>query len=301
VGDASGSQHVIAWEDQEAVVAGVGGGLRLYEADGRQVLDGYRADEMCPDGRGQVLVPWPDRLRDGRYRFGGRLHQLPLSEPETRSAVHGLVRWSSFWEARRGPASVTMAHRLHPQPGYPFLLDVQVAYGLSDEGLRADLLVENRGREPAPVGAGQRACLLPLEGTMLEVPASRRLQLDPRGAPAGRIGLHGDVEDFRTARALGSERVDVVFAELGRDGSGVCSVRLRGQRGALRVWMDREFRYVSISGGGAGCALAVTPMTCPPNALVSGDDVAILEPGQGLRATWGIEVEPNVARDAGGR
>jgi aldose 1-epimerase len=294
VADASGSQHVIAWEDQEAVVAGVGGGPRLYEADGRQVLDGYRADEMCPDARGQLLVPWPGSLDGGRYRFGGRQHQLPLSDPEAGAARDGLLRWSGFAAADRGPSWVTMAHRLHPRPGYPFLLDVLATYGLSDGGLRADLRVENRGGGPAPVGAGQRACLLRLEGTELEVPAGSRLAVDARGLPTGREALAGDDLDYRSPRALGPDRFEAVYADLGRDQAGVCSVRLRGRRGALRVWMDRGFRYVAISAGGPGCALAVTPMTCPPNALASGEDLAILEPGQRLQAAWGIEVQPIV-------
>jgi aldose 1-epimerase len=30
---------------------------------------------MCSSGRGQVLIPWPNRLEDGSYEFDGRRHQ----------------------------------------------------------------------------------------------------------------------------------------------------------------------------------------------------------------------------------
>ncbi len=88
----SGEQIEIAAGDQQAVVVEVGGGLRSYSAGGRQLVDGYRADEMSSSARGQVLIPWPNRLQDGRYEFDGRRHQLPLNEPEQRNAIHGLVR-----------------------------------------------------------------------------------------------------------------------------------------------------------------------------------------------------------------
>ena len=42
----SGEQITIAARDQEAVVVVVGGGLRSYSVGGREVIDGYRADEM---------------------------------------------------------------------------------------------------------------------------------------------------------------------------------------------------------------------------------------------------------------
>jgi aldose 1-epimerase len=73
----------------------VGGGIRSYSVDGREVLDGYRRDAMSRSGRGQVLIPWPNRLQDGSYEFDGQLHQLDLSEAEQRNAIHGLVRWSA--------------------------------------------------------------------------------------------------------------------------------------------------------------------------------------------------------------
>ena len=114
----SGEQIEIAVGDQQAVVVEVGGGLRSYSAGSRELLDGYRADEMSSSGRGQVLIPWPNRLQDGRYEFDGRHHQLPLNEPEHRNAIHGLVRWANWTTAEREPHRAVMEHVLHPQPGY---------------------------------------------------------------------------------------------------------------------------------------------------------------------------------------
>jgi len=66
---------------ERAVLVGVGGGLRSYAIAGSDVIDGYGIGEMSTSGRGQVLIPWPNRLQAGSYEFGGRSHQLALDEP----------------------------------------------------------------------------------------------------------------------------------------------------------------------------------------------------------------------------
>ena len=103
-------------------------------------------------GRGQVLAPWPNRLADGSYSFGGRELQVPLSEPETRTAIHGLVRFANWVCVRHERDRVELEHVLHPQPGYPFLLRLRVAYRLDDEGLTVETFAENAGTEAAPFG-----------------------------------------------------------------------------------------------------------------------------------------------------
>jgi aldose 1-epimerase len=115
----SGRQVEIASAEQRAWVVEVGGGLRAYSARGRELLDGYAADEMCSSARGQCLVPWPNRIRDGRYEFAGLLQQLPLTEPERKCAIHGLSRWANWTVAEQARDKVVMEHLLYPQPGYP--------------------------------------------------------------------------------------------------------------------------------------------------------------------------------------
>jgi aldose 1-epimerase len=101
----SGEQIAIAVGDQRAVIVEVGGGLRSYSASGLDLVDGYGGDEMSSSGRGQVLIPWPNRLEGGSYEFDGKHHQLPLNEPERRNAIHGLVRWGRMERSRTGGTS----------------------------------------------------------------------------------------------------------------------------------------------------------------------------------------------------
>ena len=92
----SGDQHPITHGHYRAVVTQSGATLRSLSYDGRDLVQGFPEDRMASGGRGQVLVPWPNRIRDGAYTFDSAPQQLPLSEPARRNASHGLVRWVSW-------------------------------------------------------------------------------------------------------------------------------------------------------------------------------------------------------------
>jgi aldose 1-epimerase len=146
----SGEQFELRFGDSQVFVVEVGGGLRAYD----DVLFGYSREEMCGSGRGQVLAPWPNRIAEGTYEWEGTRHQLPLTEVATRSAIHGLVRWASWRCVEREDARVVMEHVLHPQPGYPFALRLQVEYSLGADGLTVRTAAENVGDRTCPFGVG---------------------------------------------------------------------------------------------------------------------------------------------------
>lgn len=46
----------------------------------------------APAHGGLPLIPWPNRIADGAYRFDGNDYQLLLIEPDKHTAIHGLLR-----------------------------------------------------------------------------------------------------------------------------------------------------------------------------------------------------------------
>lgn len=297
----SGRQFEIALGDQRAVVVEVGGGLRSYTAGGGDVLDGYAADGTSTSGRGQVLIPWPNRIEDGRYDFEGASHSLPLNEVPNRNAIHGLVRWAAWTAAEHEPDRVVMEHIVHPQPGYPFSLKLSIEYSLSDAGLRVRTTAINAGDRDCPYGCGAHPYLTAGTGTVdgleLRIPAGTVLRSDERSLPTGSEPVAGTDFDFRSRRAIGSLVLDNAFTDLERDAEGVARVGLWDPAsGAGRtLWMDEAYTYVMLFSGDplpdvARRALAVEPMSCPPNAFRSGESVVRLAPGESHTATWGISV-----------
>jgi len=297
----SGRQFEIALGGQRVVVVEVGGGLRSYAAGGADVLDGYAAGGMCTSGRGQVLIPWPNRIEDGRYDFDGTGHSLPLTEVPNRNAIHGLVRWAAWTAAEHEPHRVVMAHVVHPQPGYPFALSLSIEYSLSDAGLSVQTTATNAGDRDCPYGCGAHPYLTAGTGTVdtleLRIPAGTVLRSNERGLPTGSAPVVGSDYDFRARQPIGGLVLDNAFTDMERDADGVARVELRDpESGAGRtLWVDEAYPYVMVFSGDplpdvARRALAVEPMSCPPNAFRSGESLVRLAPGESHTATWGISV-----------
>ena len=298
----SGDQLEISWGNQRATIVEVGGGIREYFAEDRAILDPYPIEAMCDGAHGAPLIPWPNRLGDGRYRFDGVDHQVALTEPEKHNAIHGLLRWRPWSVLEREHARVRMGSRLFPIEGYPFLLDVQVEYALTHDGLRVVTTATNLGDVPCPYGAGQHPYLSPGPGLLdqctLELDAETRIVTDPvRQLPVGAESVENTPFDFRTGQLLGALRVDFAFTGLARDASGRAWVRLTGPDGwRAELWVDQSYPMIEIYTGDTLPAhrrrrgLGTEPMTCPPNAFQTGEGVIRVEPGKAITTTWGARL-----------
>jgi aldose 1-epimerase len=297
----SGEQVDIRRDGHHAVIVEVAGGLREYDVDGRSLVDGYAAGEMCTGARGQLLVPWPNRLRDGRYQFGGETYQVPLSEPENLNAIHGFLRWEHWHIRQRADDRVVMEHILHPRDGYPFTLQVDAEYRLDGGGLVCSTTATNIGDRPCPYGVGAHPYLHADADTVdlceLEAPGNRYLTSDDRGIPTGAAGVDGTQYDFRSRRLIGTTVIDAAFTDVDREADGRAWVRLwrGGEQLGVGLWMDEVYPFYMLFTGDAlpeterrRRSIGVEPMTCAPNAFASGDGLITLAPGESVVSSWGI-------------
>lgn len=298
----SGEQFEIVFGDQRATVVKVGGALRSYQRGEWAILDGYAADEMCTGARGQTLLPWPNRIRDGAYSFAGQDYQLALTEPGQRNAIHGLVRWANWTVTERSRDRVRMAHLLHPQDGYPFALSLTIEYALSGDGLAVTTTATNVGERACPYGTGAHPYVSVgtdrLDTATLELSAATWLESDDRQIPVANRPVEGTPYDFRQPRVIGQTKLDTGYRDLARDADGRARVVLGAPRGGPRtaVWLDASYEYVMVFTGDSlpqperrRRGLGVEPMTCAPNAFASGDGLLRLDPGATHAGSWGIE------------
>jgi aldose 1-epimerase len=300
----AGQQFEINFGGQRASLVEVGGALRQYEVDGRPLLDGYTAQEFCTGARGQTLAPWPNRLKDGAYVFRGISQQAPLNEAVKRNAIHGLVRWENWMPLERAPHRISLGYTLHAVPGYRFGLQLTNTYELSAAGLSVKSGATNVGSSPCPYATGAHPYLnvgRTLDETRLRAPGRLWMPTDDRGIPTGLKSVEGTPYDFREGASLRGLKVDFAFTDLIRDANGLAWTELANQERtrAVSLWVDRSYPYVELFTGDTldetqyrRTGLGVEPMTAPPNAFQTGQDVAVLEPGQTMESSWGLKPGP---------
>lgn len=300
----SGEQYEISGGGYRAVVTECGAGLRGLEYDGQALVEGYDEGEQATAGRGQLLLPWPNRIEDGAFTFRGRDLQLAISELHRNNASHGLTRWASWSREEQSGQSVTLVYRLMAQSGYPWTVDLHVLYDVSAVGLTVTVTASNMSDTPAPFAQGAHPYLSVgddrVDSWELRLPAAARVLTDERKLPVGLEDVDDTGYDFRVARPIRDLQLDDAFTGLTRGADGRVEVELRNPRtgAAVGIWMDQAHEWVQVYSGDdlesaqARRSLAVEPMTAPANAFRTGEGLIVLGPAGSAddthSASWGI-------------
>jgi len=302
-----------------AVVTAVAAGLREYTVNGIDLVETFAEGSTPPMAAGIVLVPWPNRTRDGAWTQRGVTRQLPLTEPAKHNASHGLLRFTPYRKVAGSASSVTLAATIYPQTGYPFHLDTTVSYALAPDGLTVTHGVTNVGADAAPYAVGAHPYLqiggVPTGDLTVEVNAATRIRVDERQNPIGEQPVAGTAHDLRGGRLVGEIELDNGYADVALTDAGRVEHRLSAPDGrALTLWGDENMRYVQVFAprtfptpaavdgvaldgtaldGTAPVpathqAIAIEPMTAPADAFNSGDGLRWLEPGEQWSVSWGI-------------
>ncbi len=292
----SGKQYPIAAGAHAAVIGEVGAVLRSYTFGSNDVTCTWPDDALPPKGCGITLVPWPNRIRGGKYTFDGEDQQLALTEPDKGNAIHGLGRWARWSRVKQDVSSVTLRLDVPPQNGYPYQVRAEVTYALhADYGLMVTLGARNVGPRRAPFGAGSHPYLSTrghaLDDTTVRLPAREILVVDDAQVPIGARALGKTPHDLRRGKRLRHLRLDDGFTGLAiENGRGQAEVRTKS--GGARLWFDETFQFLQVftrenlTPGQHG--IAIEPMTCAPNAFNSGAGLIVLEPGGAWTGSWGI-------------
>ncbi len=293
----TGAQYRITHGDHTATVTEVGATLREYSVGGRDVVHPFAEDQLPPAGNGAVLAPWPNRLRDGQYTYAGVEYQLPLNEPDRRTALHGLVNWQRWTPVEQSESSVTLEHRLVPTPGYPFFLRVAITYTLSDDGLRVHTVATNDGEATAPYGIGFHPWLSPagadLDDCTMRLDAGTKVTVDDRLLPTGTEPAAGAF-DFRSPSTLKGVALDDAYVDVVRDDAGLAWIQLAAPDGrTAAIWMDESMDTFQVCTGDElipvanRTGLAAEPMSCIADAFRTGDRLVHLAAGESHAVTWG--------------
>lgn len=296
----TGIQFSLRRGDVTAHVAQLGASLRGLTVGGVDIVPPYPLGKPTPFGSGTVLVPWPNRIRDGIWTHDGQQLQLAITEPKLDNAIHGLLRYTPYAVAIRTDSEVELTATVFPQLGYPFQLDTAVRYALTDAGLHVTHTISNVGADAAPVAVGTHPFVTigdvdPGE-LVLTLPAATRFPVDERLLPSPEEPVDGTALDFRAGRRLADVQLDDAFGGVQRDDDGIARHTLTAPDGRRVVlWAGKDFDYVQAftteKYPGQRKAVAIEPMTAPADAFNSGTGLRHVAPGDTWTLDWGIEMK----------
>lgn len=294
----SGAQLRITHGDHAATVVTVGAMVREYSVGGRDVFLPFGEDEVAPLYNGAVLLPWPNRLADGTYTVDGVEHRLPLSEPDRRTALHGLACWEHWTVVEHRPEAVTLELHLAARPGYPFSVHAHVTYALSDAGLEVTVRARNVGAGTAPYGVGFHPWLspgdAPLDACTLRLDARTHVTVDDRLLPTGTEPVTGPY-DLLAPRSLEGVDLDDAFVDVVRDDDGLTWGLLAAPDGrTAAIWADGTMDTWQVCTGDhvqplamQRAGVAMEPMSCVADAFRTGERLVRLAPGEEHVVRWG--------------
>jgi aldose 1-epimerase len=266
--------HVVPW------LGGTVWHARLPRENGEvtDVLAGDAAEDLetNPEFRGRLLVPFNDRIPGGRYLAHGTEHELRMNEPESRSAIHGLVYDRPFSESSRGAtdeaATLDLTYRISADEfaGYPFSLRVDARYRLSGRGLTLELEATNTGTAAAPVALGWHPYVAApggLEEVRLHCEAPAYVAVDDDLLPTGELPhTAGSAYDFNTPRRLGRTELDIALVRADRTDAVETLVRRTDDTVSVLQSLP-PFGYTQLFTPPARDAVAVEPITAATNAF----------------------------------
>lgn len=288
-------------------VSPFGGGLAALSFQGEHLLAPYGDHGFPPLGAQTLLAPWPNRTADGVFAHEGVIHRLDITEPGRMTALHGFVS-SQEWEVLEHDAtSVRLGLQCAPQPGWPWALSYEVLWRLDAHlGLqgRVTATLDTTAESSCPFGFGWHPYLVArgaqIDRCTLRVPVSTCLPLDPqRNLPAGpEHPLTGPMAGLPDGVALRGVWLDHCFGGVATPEEGILHATLLDDAGrGVELLVDAQTRWFQIFTAdparrdgypGLGRAIAVEPMTCPPDALRSGRDLRTFNPGEKFTFDLGV-------------
>ncbi len=292
----TGVQIHLASAGVRAQISQVGASLRHLVVNGTTVVPPYPDDQPAPACSGVVLVPWPNRIRDGIWIDGDETRALAITERKFNNAAHGLLRYTAYEIAEQSDASVLLRADVVPQAGYPYLLETSVRYTLGADGITVEHTIVNRSATAAPVALGTHPFFTigdadPRE-LRLRIPAETYFETDDRMLPIGESPVSGNT-DIRTPRRLGDLQLDTGFATLRRDEDGLVRSTLTAPDGRIvTLWQGDGLDYLQAFTNtiypGQELVVALEPMSAPAEAYNSGRGLRRLGSGEAWTAQWGV-------------
>jgi aldose 1-epimerase len=257
--------------------------------------------QLRPSGHGiPILFPFPNRIRDSRFTWNGRTHEIPADvglHDKLGHAIHGFCL-DKPWRviARHGHSAVGQFQLSVDAPErrdlWPADFRIEVRYELRAGRLRCDIRIENPDTTPLPWGFGTHPYFrVPLEAgshmghCLVQVPARQQWSLVDC-LPTGDRREVSPEKDLRDGEYLDVLTLDDVLTDL-EPTDGFLETTIYDEAAGLQMTQrfGTEFREVVVFTPPNRPCVCVEPYTCTTDAInlaARGIDggLQVLLPGQ---------------------
>lgn len=246
-----------------------------------------------------VMIPWANRIRDGKLRFNGTYYQLSNLKPDG-SATHGDVR------QRQWKVSQTYAYGIQlrldstkeQDVNFPFKFFAEVEYRLKENDFVMSIRLKNIDHQPFPAGFGFHPYFVKGEGTNgahVHVPCDLRYELSNALPTSGIPEAIPERLDFRELRPIADLVVDDVFT--GRQGDSPAQIFYPDWNIRLDMLADDIYMHYVYFAPAGKSFFALEPQTNVNDGFnlydkgIGGTGVFLLNPGQEKRGTVRLRVQ----------
>ena len=268
-----------------ATVNSLGSSLTSLAENNFNLIEPETPAQLYP---GSVLAPWPNRIRDGRYEYNDLTYQLPLNEPQKGNALHGLVAYEQWEVIYNSETEVQLQYLLDKPDIYPGKLSLNSFFKIENNQLQVKITARNIGRKSAPYGISIHTYLV-AGGIVknnrlnLKIPADKYLAVDEiRLLPMGLRDVVSTRFDFQNGKEISDLFIDHAFKFSKNQPRQVELLNPQGD-GAV-IEFDDQSNWIQVhtadrdGGEKSRVAVAVEPMSCPPDAFNSQVDLIELAP-----------------------
>ncbi|WP_457093503.1 aldose 1-epimerase [Microvirga sp. P5_D2] len=240
------------------------------------------------------LIPYSNRIAEGRFTHQGVQHQLALNFGDHPHAVHGNA-WQKPWQVLDSNSTHCRLVFEHNPAGegakeWPFAYRAEQTFDLDDEGFTLTLMLENRDRRSMPAGFGIHPFFPKSHDVRLQFTASEVYQTGPGSLPADAVAVP-EYWDYRFLRDLGHPQLDNCFK--GWDGKARINFEEAGI--GLRIEADPVFSHLVVYVPSGRDFFAVEPVSHMNNAVnrpdVADNGLRNLAPGERLTGSVRFAVE----------
>lgn len=300
----------ISDKSQTLVVNIRGGGIAEYylKKNGKRIdiVYGYQKEADFDGCMGDILSPFPGRVKDGKYQFEKKTYSLTGFELyEGKTPLHIFVREKNWNMVKKTKSSIRLEYTFdenrYKNQGYPFALKYSVEYLLTIKGLKVNIKVKNIGKRTVPFGVGFHPYVkiaANVNQILWQVPAKKLVEYGADLMPTGKlIDISKTNLDFRQSKKIGDLIVDNCFTDLIRDKKGIFTSIISdlGGKSKILIWQDKSFPYFqayssdTIKTKNCRKALALEPHSSSPFAVnIPKLGLIKLKPGQIFSGSWGI-------------